>query len=235
MKTISMFSSIGADDYEVIENLLVNGLPEKILNEIDELNIILIVSIGNSMGWPYKKYIDYDISNLNMFESKTDFLHVTAHEINHIFVGQLLAIENIKPEDFFLQNFAYEGLAVHFNNNLETLHKKKKYDDITYSMDMSDMVFYEKHFDDIFSMIKNDYNMCKSMTIDEVSSLVSSHYEKFEFMGKSVTQYPTYYFGCYMWGLVDLNYGKEKLYEAIASPELFVKLYNSVADKKYQL
>ncbi|MDY5650015.1 MAG: hypothetical protein SPK64_03105, partial [Candidatus Enterosoma sp.] len=103
VKTISMFSSIGADDYEVIENLLVNGLPEKILNEIDELNIILIVSIGNSMGWPYKKYIDYDISNLNMFESKTDFLHVTAHEINHIFVGQLLALENIKPEDFFFK------------------------------------------------------------------------------------------------------------------------------------
>lgn len=76
-----------------------------------------------------------------MFESKKDFLHVTAHEINHIFVGQLLALENIKPEDFFLQNFAYEGLAVHFNNNLETLHKKKKYDDITYSMDMSDMFF----------------------------------------------------------------------------------------------
>ena len=52
-----MFSSIGADDYEVIENLLVNGLPEKILNEIDELNIILIVSIGNSMGWPYKNIL----------------------------------------------------------------------------------------------------------------------------------------------------------------------------------
>ena len=57
VKTISMFSSIGADDYEVIENLLVNGLPEKILNEIDELNIILIVSIGNSMGWPYKNIL----------------------------------------------------------------------------------------------------------------------------------------------------------------------------------
>lgn len=53
-------------------------------------------------------------------------------------------------------------------------------------------------------------------------------------MGKKVKQYPTYYFGCYMWGLVDIYYGKEKLYEAIKSPELFVKLYNSVCEEKYK-
>lgn len=60
------------------------------MNEMPELNIILIISIGNSMGWPYDHYIDYDIANLNMFESINDFLHVTAHEINHIIVGPLL-------------------------------------------------------------------------------------------------------------------------------------------------
>ena len=38
-----------------------------------------------------------------------------------------------------------------------------------------------------------------------------------------------------MWGLVDLRYGKEKLYEAIEKPELFVQLYNSVAQDKYRL
>ena len=95
--------------------LLSNGLPSSITNDIEELNIILIISIGNSMGWPYLNYVDYDVSNLNLFENKLDFLHVTAHEINHIFVGQLLGKEGIAPEDFFLQNFAYEGLAVHFN------------------------------------------------------------------------------------------------------------------------
>ena len=106
--------------------LLSNGLPSSITNEIEELNIILIISIGNSMGWPYLNYVDYDVSNLYSFENKLDFLHVTAHEINHIFVGQLLGKEGIAPEDFFLQNFAYEGLAVHFNNNLATLYKGKK-------------------------------------------------------------------------------------------------------------
>lgn len=47
-------------------------------------------------------------------------------------------------------------------------------------------------------MIKDDYNDCKNNTLNEVGEIVSSHYGKFEFLGKKVTQYPTYYFGCYM-------------------------------------
>ena len=101
-----MITSISEHDYDVIETLVKNSLPDEATKDIPELNIILIVSIGNSMGWPYDHYIDYDIANLNMFETMEDFLHVTAHEINHLFVGQMLAPEGIKPEDFFLQNFA---------------------------------------------------------------------------------------------------------------------------------
>lgn len=97
------------------------------------------------------------------------------------------------------------------------------------------MAFYESHFDEIFGMIKKDYDVCKNKTLEEVSELVFSHYEVFEFMGKSIKQYPTYYFGCYLWGLVDLAYGKEKLYEAIEHPSLFVKLYNDACNPKYKL
>ena len=96
------------------------------------------------------------------------------------------------------------------------------------------MSFYEKNFDKIFVMIKEDYNTSKGLTLDEVAELVSSHYEKSELMWKKVKQYPTYYFGCYMFGLVDLKYGKDKLYEAIDNPSLFVKLYNEVAEERYR-
>jgi len=97
------------------------------------------------------------------------------------------------------------------------------------------MKFYEEHFDEIFEMIRQDYYASKNLAIEEVSELVGEHYEQFEFMGQKIMQYPTYYFGCYMWGLVDLKYGKEKLYESISNPSLFVELYNSVALDKYKL
>ena len=234
LSSINTFTSLSNEDISLIENLLKNSLPEEVLKDIPELNIILIVSIGNSMGWPYEHYIDYDLANLDAFKSKKDFLHVTAHEIHHIFVGQMLGGEGVSPEGYFLQNFAYEGLAVHFMNNLGTINKNKKYDDITYCMNESDMEFYESHFDEIFKMIQDDYRSCKSKSLDEVSELISNHYEQFSFMDKDIKQYPTYYFGCYMWGLIDLHFGKEKLFEALSNPELFITLYNQVAEPKYR-
>lgn len=231
--SINSFTSLTNKDRELIELLLKNALPDEALNDTPELNIILIVSVGNSMGWPYEHYIDYDLANLDAFKNKNDFLHVTAHEIHHIFVGQMLGEEGVTPEEYFLQNFAYEGLAVHFMNNLGTINKKKKYDDATYCMNESDMTFYEEHFDEIFEMIKNDYYSCKGKTLEEVADIVSDHYEQFSFMGKSIKQYPTYYFGCYMWGLIDLHYGKEKLFEIIANPKLFIEFYNAFAEPKY--
>ena len=235
LSSIHAFLSLTEGDCALIERLLKNALPDEALKDIPELNIILIVSIGNSMGWPHDHYIDYDLANLDAFKTKDDFLHVTAHEIHHIFVGQMLGGEGVSSEGFFLQNFAYEGLAVHFMNNQGTIGKPKKYDAPTYCMDESDMAFYEERFDEIFSMIQDDYRFCKGKTLEEVADLISAHYEQFSFMGKSIKQYPTYYFGCYLWGIIDLRYGKEKLFETIADPTLFVKLYNEVASHKYRL
>ena len=232
---IEMFTSISESDLEIIDQLLQNGLPDAVLKDIDELDIILIVSIGNSMGWPYDHYIDYDIAGLNQFDSYEDFVHVTAHEIHHILFGGLLGADGIRSEDFFLQNFAFEGLAVHFNNNQDTLMKPRKYDGPIYGMQKADMDFYSAHFDEIFQMIKADYEEAKSIPLELIADLVTDHYEKFTFLGRPIKQYPTYYFGCYMWGLVDLRFGKEKLFEAIADPPLFVKLYNMAAEEQYRL
>ncbi len=232
---IDAIASMTKEDYDAIESLLKNGLPDELLEDLPEFNIILIVSIGNSMGWPYDHYVDYDAANLQVFKSRNDFLHITAHELHHILAGPLLAPEGIRAEDFFLQNFAYEGLPVHYMNNLETYGKKAKYNDAAYVMDQEDMAFYEAHFDEIFEMIRRDYHLCIGKSLDEVSRIVSEHYEQFTFMGKSIRQYPTYYFGCYMWGLVDLRFGKEKLYESIRKPEMFVPLYNSAAEERYKL
>ena len=44
-----MITSISEHDYDVIETLVKNCLPDEATKDIHELNIILIVSIGNSM------------------------------------------------------------------------------------------------------------------------------------------------------------------------------------------
>ena len=102
-------------------------------------------------------------------------------------------------------------------------------------MQPDDMELYETHFDEIFEMIRNDYRSLNGKSIEEAAAVISKRYERFDWMGKTIKQYPTYYFGCYMWGLVDLKYGKEKVFEAISDPPLFVRLYNSAAEEKYRL
>ena len=72
-------------------------------------------------------------------------------------------------------------------------------------------------------------------TPEEANAVVSSRYEQFAFLGKKVRQYPTYCFGCYMWGLVDLKYGKDKVFDAILDPTLFVERYKQAAEEKYRL
>ena len=96
------------------------------------------------------------------------------------------------------------------------------------------MEFYEHHFDEIFEMIQNDYRRLKDKSVEEAAAIISGTYERFDFKGKTIRQYPAYYFGCYMQGLVDLKYGKEKVFEAISDPPLFVRLYNSAAEEKYR-
>ena len=234
IKHIERFTAFAPSDLRQMEELLANGLPGACLKETPQLDIILIISIGNSMGWPYDHYIDYDVANLDLLKDKDDFIHITAHEIHHIFTGAYLFPDGITGEDYFLQNFAYEGLAVHYNNNLATKGKPKKYNGGTYAMQLDDMIFYENHFDEIFDMIQNDYRSLKGKSVEEAAAVISERYERFDFKGKTIKQYPTYYFGCYMWGLIDLKYGKEKVFEAISDPPLFVKLYNSAAEEKYR-
>jgi len=105
------------------------------------------------------------------------------------------------------------------------------------------MELYEAEFDALFDMLQNDLNKAKSFTIDQVGELVGSHYEQFTYRSPktgeehSVSQYPTYYLGCYLFGLIDYALGKDRLFEALANPEKLIDTYNEavriVGNNKY--
>lgn len=125
LETLQLFASFSEEEIAYIEKILANGLPDSLLRADINMNIILIVSIGNSFGWPYENYIDFDVANLGLIHSKKELLHVIAHEIYHTFFDALIP-EEMKPEEYFLLNFAFEGLAVHFTNNQPTVYKPAK-------------------------------------------------------------------------------------------------------------
>lgn len=233
-KYIEMFQNITNDDLNEVSTLLANGLPNDETEDM-ELTILLTISIGNSMGWPYENYIHFDVCNLNMFDSKTAFNHVVAHEIHHMFFGSLVS-EEMGPKDFFYINFAFEGLAVHFNNNAKTLFKPSKYPGDMLLIDKPSWDFFESEFAELFNEIKNDAKKAEQLDIDGVRELLTK-YEQFSYTnlrtGETMTtlHYPTYYMGCYMWGIIDFVFGKEKLFDTLKNPASFESVYNEAAKK----
>jgi len=244
LETLQLFSSFSAEEIAYIEKLLANGLPDELLRSDINMNILLIVSIGNSFGWPYKNYIDFDVTNLGFIHSKEELLHLIAHEIHHTFFGALIP-EEMKPEEYFLLNFAFEGLAVHFTNNQPAIDKPAKYPGPVYCMENADMALYEAEFDELFAMLQEDLNKATSLTIEQVGELIGSNYEQFSYLspktGKkhAISQYPTYYLGCYLFGLIDYALGKDRLFEALANPKILIDTYNEAVNirgnKKYLL
>ena len=57
LKTMHLFDSFSEAEIAFVEKLLASGLPDALLRDDLTINIILIVSIGNSFGWPYENSI----------------------------------------------------------------------------------------------------------------------------------------------------------------------------------
>ena len=232
LKKMEMLDSITAEDLGLVERLLENGLPDSMVAEMDRFTVLLTVSIGNSMGWPYGEYIHFDVANLDTLGDKQTFLHVLAHEIHHIMFSQLLP-EEMSPRQYFFVNFAFEGLAVHFCNNAATPGKPAKYPGPTLGMDENSWQFYREQHAELIRKVLADGEKAKDLTMEQVAALVSE-YEQFTFTSlktgetRKVLQYPTYYIGCCLWGRIDLALGKERLFETLGSFDGFPDAWKEV-------
>lgn len=229
IQKIKMLEGITPEDLRLVERLLENGLPDSLMTEIDHYTVLLTVSIGNSMGWPYGEYIHFDVANLDSLGDKETFLHVLAHEIHHIMFSRLLP-EKMSPRQYFFVNFAFEGLAVHFCNNASTPGKPAKYSGPMLGMDELGWQFYEQQHEELIQKVLTDGEKAKDLTMEQIDDLVSG-YEQFTFSSlktgetRTVLQYPTYYAGCFLWGNIDLSLGKERLFEALASYDGFMEAW----------
>lgn len=229
LQKMELLSSITPEDLKLVEQLLENGLPGHLLREVNQFTVLLTISIGNSMGWPYEHYIHFDVANLDTLTDKESFLHVLAHEIHHIMFAQLLP-EEMTPRQYFFVNFAFEGLAVHFCNNAATPGKPAKYPGKMFAMQEEDWQFYEAQHEELIQKVLSDGERAKEMTMEQVQQLVGQ-YEQFTFTSlktgetRKVYQYPTYYAGCCLWGRIDWKLGKERLFEVLNSRDGFMEAW----------
>lgn len=71
----------------------------------------------------------------------------------------------------------------------------------------------------------------------EAAALLASRYEQPVYISRldgsphRVTQYPVYYLGCFLWGLIDLALGKDVLLHTLKHPAAFARTYDKAAEK----
>lgn len=232
LEKLALLRSITPEDMERVVFLLRSAVPQSVFDSLEELTILLTISIGNSMGWPYQNYIHFDVANLDFFEDKETFLHVLAHEIHHILFSQMMP-EEMTPRQYFFLNFAFEGLAMHFCNNADAVGKRAKYPGPAYGVDVDDWQFFAEQHEDLMKKVFSDAEKTASMSMEQVAELLSE-YEQFSFTSlktgetRQVSQYPTYYIGCYLWGTVDLVLGSQRLFAALQEENGFDRAWAEV-------
>lgn len=225
LKQLELLNSLGPDDLLLVEQILRGSLPDWLLREQIRFTLLLTISIGNSMGWPYEQYIHFDVSNLDLFDNREAFLHVLAHELHHLLFPRLLP-QSCSARQAFFVSFASEGLAMHFCNNAATLGKPSKYPGKGFCISEGDWAFYKEQHQELIQRVLSQGERAQNMSLEEVQEL-AKEYVQAQFRSlktgqqKKLSQYPAYYIGCYLWGTIDLQLGKERLFQALNSYDGF--------------
>ena len=94
---------------------------------------------------------------------------------------------------------------------------------------------YDAEFDALFMDFHKDFERAAGMTEEEVMQMIAEKYEKFEYVSRAdgsvhhISQYPTYYLGCYLFGSIDNAFGKGVLLNTLQHPERIADTYNQAA------
>jgi hypothetical protein len=213
------------------------GLPDSI--KLDEVKLIFSIGLGPSGGWFYKNYSQYDVILFLENFSEEVMLNTIAHEYHHVGLSQFSAkLDQSKYtlEDSFYEMFSGEGLAIKYCNNYNGIISKAIYNE-NYNVGVMkySYQYFMEEFSEIYKMFLSDLADIRSgkiSTNEELMKIIIEHWMTLrsnrvkENEPDDLEQSLNYFLGAEIWGLIHDVYGKDKVYEILASSGEFIKYYN---------
>jgi uncharacterized protein YjaZ len=206
-------------------------LPESC--DINPIEILITVGIGESFGWPFKNIIHFDYVKLvDDFSSYQELENLLAHELHHIgFQNYLETIDFESNLSVFLHFLAYEGMAIKFFNHptslfSEVIDPEKE----NYQISLDDWTYYKNNYRYYFELFKSDVSKILEFPEMEISGLISHWMSSKRIDGseKELTQYPNYFFGSELIGMFLTKFTIADLYEILRSEQIFINTYNDI-------
>lgn len=213
------------------------GLPESV--KLNDIEIILSISLGPSGGWAYKNYSYYDVVLLCKNYDEEAFLNTVAHELHHIGFSNLITEEELKKmslEELFFIYFSGEGLATKFCNNYNGILTRNIYQTrINKGVEAYSYKYFTSEFDKVYKTFKSDLNDIRNgmykdsneldkMFVEHWMSLKSSWSTNKELDDLALSM--NYFIGAEIWGLIHDKLGVEEVFKCLMKPQLFSSCFN---------
>ncbi len=234
---------ISEADLEKIETNLQNAFLPEHLRRLDEIKILVTVSIGNSFGWPYENYIHFDFTRiLKLIKNKPELIAIASHEIHHIIYTEILRklLEDASPLLYYLLSFSYEGLAEKFNNNAIGKYSKKLYDDRPKNLVVDETTWkaFAKELPFMMKRFESEINAIKTGKLNktEVDKLLMDYWVTPNIVlatGEVIEpmHYRSYYFGNELFGSIYDRIGLEGMFEILDQPDrILQEFFAAVSD-----
>jgi hypothetical protein len=213
------------------------GLPKSV--KLDDIEIVLAISLGPSGAWAYNNYSYYDVVFLSKNYDEEVFLNTIAHELHHIGFSKLITdeeAERMTQEELFLIALSGEGLATKFCNNYSGILTKNIYETrINKGIDNYSYKYFFSEFDKVYSMFRNDIINIRNgvyKNTNELMQMFSEHWmslksgwstdERLDDLALSMN----YFIGAEIWGLVHDTLGVDEVFKCLKHPQYFLESYN---------
>jgi hypothetical protein len=232
-------SLCGIDDKKISEALewTLYGLPESV--KLNDIEIILSVSLGPSGAWAYKNYSYYDVVILSKNYDEGVFLNTVAHELHHIGLSKLISDEELGRmtlEEQFLILLSGEGLATKFCNNYTGILTKNIYEKrVNKGVDDYSYRYFKSEFDKVYSLFRHDINDIRNgvyKNTEELMEMFVGHWMSLKSNWNKdgrlddLALSMNYFLGAEIWGLIHDTLGVDAVFKCLKEPQYLLDDYN---------
>lgn len=215
-----------------------NGLPDDFI--IPQIDFVFTLGIGMSFGYVFGDATHYDFIKLSKEISFEEFLSTLSHEAHHICMNHIFP-DNLTPFELFIVFFSGEGLAVKYCNNAEGVISKKIYDkEPNIGLDQFSWNYLNNRFETAFAYFKKTIDEIQSGVIDsneKVIEVVTKYFmnpyteDQNKNESPKLHQLLLYSLGNDLYGVIHDVFGKNKVFEVVRNPNMFIQTFNQAVTK----